>query len=168
MLQHYSFLKIRIQFFVFRSFGHPYLVELTRWEPSDSMLTTVEPQTPKKVDETPLIEVSNARDLNCMLKDLMYAKEIAVDLEHHSYRSFLGLTCLMQISTREKDYVIDGFTLREDLYLLNDIFADPKIVKVCNNLFVLTVTLGQFHEHTSTLKIEYILSYCVGFSWCCV
>jgi exosome complex exonuclease RRP6 len=33
--------------------------------------------------------------------------EIAVDLEAHSYRSFLGFVCLMQLSTRDEDWLID-------------------------------------------------------------
>uniref|UniRef100_A0A8C5AL49 Exosome component 10 n=1 Tax=Gadus morhua TaxID=8049 RepID=A0A8C5AL49_GADMO len=51
-------------------------------------------------------------------------------VQHHSYRSFLGLTCLMQISTREQDYIIDSLELRGELYLLNEVFTDPDIVKV--------------------------------------
>jgi len=52
--------------------------------------------------------------------------------QHHSYRTFLGLTCLMQISTREQDYIIDTLELRGELYLLNEVFTDPAIVKVTN------------------------------------
>lgn len=50
--------------------------------------------------------------------------------QHHSYRSFQGFTCLMQISTREKDYVVDTLLLRHKLYVLNEVFTDPSIVKV--------------------------------------
>jgi exosome complex exonuclease RRP6 len=53
-----------------------------------------------------------------------------VDLEHHDYRSFQGFTCLMQISTRDEDFVIDALVLRNELHLLNKSFTDPKIVKV--------------------------------------
>ncbi|KAL0288926.1 UNVERIFIED_CONTAM: protein RRP6-like 2 [Sesamum calycinum] len=35
-----------------------------------------------------------------------------VDLEHNQYRSFQGLTCLMQISTRTEDFIIDTPRLR--------------------------------------------------------
>ncbi|XP_075920721.1 uncharacterized protein LOC142923469 isoform X9 [Petromyzon marinus] len=49
---------------------------------------------------------------------------------HHSYRSFLGITCLMQISTREEDFIIDTLMLRDDLHILNEAFTNPKIVKV--------------------------------------
>ncbi|XP_075920144.1 exosome complex component 10-like isoform X2 [Petromyzon marinus] len=49
---------------------------------------------------------------------------------HHSYRSFLGITCLMQISMREEDFIIDTLMLRDDLHILNEAFTNPNIVKV--------------------------------------
>ena len=33
-----------------------------------------------------------------------YRAEIAIELEHHNYRTFGGFVCLMQISTREEDF----------------------------------------------------------------
>jgi len=35
--------------------------------------------------------------LNEMMEHLRKFKEIAFDLEHHSYRSFQGITCLIQV-----------------------------------------------------------------------
>jgi exosome complex exonuclease RRP6 len=65
-----------------------------------------------------------------MLNDLKQANEIAVDLEHHDYRSYHGFVCLMQISTRKQDWIVDTLELREDLIALNEVFANPNIVKV--------------------------------------
>lgn len=65
-----------------------------------------------------------------MLSKLRNAAEIAVDLEHHSYRTFGGFVCLMQLSTREEDFVVDTLAVREELEELNEVFTDPKIVKV--------------------------------------
>jgi hypothetical protein len=65
-----------------------------------------------------------------MLQELKSAKEIAVDLEHHDQRSYIGFVCLMQISTRKKDWIVDTLKLRGELQILNEIFADPKIIKV--------------------------------------
>lgn len=66
-----------------------------------------------------------------MLAELKKAKEIAVDLEHHDAHSYQGLVSLMQISTREKDWVVDTLQpWREELQILNEVFADPKILKV--------------------------------------
>lgn len=65
-----------------------------------------------------------------MLEKLKVASEIAVDLEHHDYRSFGGFVCLVQISTRDEDFVVDTLSLREELIVLNEVFTDPNIVKV--------------------------------------
>ena len=65
-----------------------------------------------------------------MLQKLRTAEELAVDLEHHSYRTFAGFLCLMQISTREQDFVVDTLQLRDELEELNETFTDPSIVKV--------------------------------------
>lgn len=36
----------------------------------------------------------------------------------------------MQISTRETDYIIDTLALRNKLFVLNEIFTNPNVVKV--------------------------------------
>lgn len=85
---------------------------------------------PRKIEETPLVHVDTAAALKNMIEELNEATEIAVDVEHHSYRTFQGITCLLQLSSRKKDYIVDALALREELHELNEIFADPKIVKV--------------------------------------
>jgi len=68
-----------------------------------------------------------------MATKLKAAKEIAVDLEHHSYRTYRGFLCLMQISTREEDFIVDLLvpSVRDSIRnTLGEIFADPEIVKV--------------------------------------
>lgn len=66
-----------------------------------------------------------------MLSELKTAKEIAIDLEHHDVHSYHGLVSLMQISTRDKDWVVDTLKpWREELQILNEVFTDPKILKV--------------------------------------
>lgn len=70
-------------------------------------------------------------DVRLMLQELRNAGEIAVDLEHHDAHSYIGLTCLMQISTRNKDWIVDTLQpWREELQILNEVFVDPRIVKV--------------------------------------
>jgi len=56
--------------------------------------------------------------------------EIAIDLEQHSYRSFQGFCCLMQVSTRTEDFLIDCLVLRPLMHILNRPFTNPRIVKV--------------------------------------
>jgi exosome complex exonuclease RRP6 len=65
-----------------------------------------------------------------MLAKLRNASEIAVDLEHHSYRSYAGFLCLMQISDRDQDWIVDLLAVREEIEALNEVFTDPAVVKV--------------------------------------
>ena len=75
--------------------------------------------------------VDTPETLLVMLNELKLAREIAVDLEHHDEHSYIGLVSLMQISTRNKDWIIDTLKpWREKLQVLNEVFTDPKILKV--------------------------------------
>lgn len=86
---------------------------------------------PVGLERTPYLYVETANDLRGMLEDLRQVSEVSFDVEH-SDRGYFGLTCLIQLSTRHKDYVIDCFApdVREWLFRLNDIFANPNILKV--------------------------------------
>lgn len=110
-------------------------MELERFNPPEEQLKEQTPVLPKPLSETPLIEVNTEEKLNLLLEDLRKYKEIAVDLEHHSYRSFLGITCLMQVSTQDTDYLIDTLALRDKLCILNEVFTKPSIVKVSKFIF---------------------------------
>lgn len=48
----------------------------------------------------------------------------------HSSKSYEGMTCLIQISTRLKDYIIDVFPIWEHVPRLKAVIGDPNIVKV--------------------------------------
>ncbi|XP_072442824.1 exosome complex component 10 [Chiloscyllium punctatum] len=110
--------------------AHPYQYELNHFEPSESVLAKTEPQMYKPLSETNFQLITTFNELVELNEKLSKCKEFAVDLEHHSYRSFLGLTCLIQLSTREEDFVIDTLELRSEMYILNEVFSDPSIVKV--------------------------------------
>lgn len=114
---------------VFR-FSHPYEFELDRFTPSEEFLTVAEEVVPLPVDRTPLVEINSSDQLSKLVEDLRTHKILAIDLEHHSYRSFMGITCLMQISTVDTDYLIDTLALRNDLWVLNEVFTKPDIIKV--------------------------------------
>jgi exosome complex exonuclease RRP6 len=90
---------------------------------------------PVPLETNDLIWVDNLTSFNAMLNDLKQASDIAVDLEHHDYRSYHGFVCLMQISTRKQDWIVDTLELREELIALNEVFTDPKIVKVIHYHF---------------------------------
>lgn len=59
-------------------------------------------------------------------------KEIAIDVEHHNFRSFQGLVCLVQLSTRWGDYIIDALSpeVRAFSERMNEVMADPSKIKV--------------------------------------
>lgn len=95
------------------------------------MFESSTPILPTPFESTTFKWVTTVSDLESMVDELRGATEIAVDLEHHSYRSYSGFLCLMQISTRQQDYIVDLLVLREELVVLNEVFSDPKIIKVC-------------------------------------
>ncbi|XP_073513328.1 exosome complex component 10 isoform X2 [Phyllobates terribilis] len=111
-------------------FSHPYQYELDHFVPVESSLKVPEIQPYCPVGESSCQLITTLEDLVQLNEKLLRCSEFAIDLEHHSYRSFLGLTCLMQISTRTDDYIIDVLELRSDLHILNESFTDPAIVKV--------------------------------------
>ncbi|RKP33043.1 hypothetical protein METBISCDRAFT_11204, partial [Metschnikowia bicuspidata] len=106
-------------------------------------------------------EASSLRDMTEALKSL---KEIAVDLEHHDYRSYYGLTCLMQISNRERDWIIDTIALRDELFLLNEVFTNPHIIKVFHGASMDIIWLQRdFGIYVVSLFDTYHASKALGF-----
>lgn len=59
----------------------------------------------------PVIWVDSQESLSRMIAELKLSELFALDLEHHSIRSFLGFTCLMQIFTRTIDWLVDTIKL---------------------------------------------------------
>ncbi|ETW81983.1 hypothetical protein HETIRDRAFT_318347 [Heterobasidion irregulare TC 32-1] len=109
---------------------HPYRYEITHLSYPACMFQPQPPISPRSFSETPFTWVSSLTDFTTMLGKLKNAREIAIDLEHHSFRTYSGFVCLMQISTREEDWVVDTLELREEMEELNEVFTDPNIIKV--------------------------------------
>ncbi|KAF7331658.1 Exosome complex exonuclease RRP6 [Mycena kentingensis (nom. inval.)] len=111
---------------------HPYRYEITHIQYPQRMFVSAEPIPPTPFESTSAVWVSTPDTLEAMLDDLRKAQEIAIDLEHNNYRSFAGIVCLMQVSTRTNDWIVDTLALRDELATgaLNEVFTDPKIVKV--------------------------------------
>ncbi|KAG6437430.1 hypothetical protein SASPL_102347 [Salvia splendens] len=111
-------------------FLHP-LEKLSALDFVDSSESTVEPEKPLPLEVTPFKFVEEVKDLKQLAIKLRNVDEFAVDLEHNQYRSFQGLTCLMQISTRTEDFVIDTLKLRVHIGPhLRELFKDPTKRKV--------------------------------------
>lgn len=117
-------------------YEHPYQEEIENQEYDHSVILKSEPIASQPWDTTEAVWVDNTEALGKMLSDLKGATELAVDLEHHDYRSYYGIVCLMQISTRSTDYLVDTISLRDDLHVLNEVFASPKILKVFHGAFM--------------------------------
>ena len=112
-------------------YGHPYGAEIKALRYPEFVYRSSPPISFLPFESTKATFVDTLEGVNLMLHELKAAKEIAVDLEHHDTHSYVGLTSLMQISTRDNDWVVDTLKpWREELQILNEVFADPKIVKV--------------------------------------
>ncbi|KAF8517423.1 ribonuclease H-like domain-containing protein [Hysterangium stoloniferum] len=117
-----------------QSGSHPYQDEITQLSPPAHYLSPPSsPSTPIAFEASPpLIHISHVSQLPSLLEALKQTTDFAVDLEHHTYRSFSGFVCLMQISTRTQDWIIECLDpeIRVELVQLNEVFTDPNIVKV--------------------------------------
>ncbi|EXJ67153.1 uncharacterized protein A1O5_09800 [Cladophialophora psammophila CBS 110553] len=112
-------------------YNHPYAREIEDYKYPPSVYKFNHPIPFSPIGETEHIFVDTEEGVIEMLEELKAAEEIAIDLEHNDLRSYVGLVCLMQISTRKKDWIIDTLKpWREKLQMLNQVFADPKILKV--------------------------------------
>ena len=147
------------------SFPHPYEYEINNLDLNQlDIVDSVQVQNPSKLATDNLFFVNSTETLDKMMQDLQCEKEIAVDLEHNHKRSFQGITCLIQISTRKNDYIIDPFPIWNQLQLLNKVFTDKKITKVFHgadfdvqwlerDFGVYVVNMFDTHQASITLKL---------------
>jgi len=113
-----------------QSYLHPYEFELLKFQPPAEQLQKQKPVLPALMADTELMVVNTVESLQQALEELRQAPQIAIDVEHHSYRTFMGITCLVQMSTRNKDYIFDTLTLRDEMHILNLVLTDPKKLKI--------------------------------------
>ncbi|XP_025996569.1 exosome component 10 [Solenopsis invicta] len=148
-------------------FNHPYEFELDKFQVPECQLKKRVCVRYKSLDDTRFVFIDKPTDIQTLLEDLRNHKEIAVDLEHHSYRTFQGITCLMQISTITTDYLIDTLTLRSELHRLNEIFTKPSILKVFHgadmdilwlqrDLSLYVVNMFDTHQAARQLNLPYL------------
>lgn len=85
----------------------------------------------RSMESTPCTFIRTEEELFEVADRLKRVGEVAIDIENHSVRSFQGFTCLIQMSTRREDVVVDALALRGSVHrALAPIFADESIVKV--------------------------------------
>jgi exosome complex exonuclease RRP6 len=115
---------------------NPYLAEIETYDNSIENLEfnlQVTPEKYKLAEETEFLYVETVEDLKTLKDHLNEERvlEIAIDLEAHTIRSYQGLTCLLQISTRFKDFIVDTLKLRSQIGdSLREIFDNPAKTKV--------------------------------------
>lgn len=102
------------------SYPHPYQPELDTYEPPDGQLTRVQPQRPTAVNSSDHADdnatwVDTVEGLRDLQRTLDAEMEIAIDLEAHNYRTYASFACLMQLSTRTRDYLVDVIALRSEV-----------------------------------------------------
>jgi ribonuclease D len=73
--------------------------------------------------------ITSQIDFNTAVKDFISAKHLAVDTEANSLYAYQEQVCLIQISTKQGDYIIDVLAV-DDLAPLGDLFQDPAIEKI--------------------------------------
>jgi len=109
---------------------HPYEPEISALEYEKAPCKPVKEQLYGSLKKVPCHWVDTLPQLEELAEKLTEVETFAVDLEHHDYRTYLGIVCLMQISTRDEDFLIDTLALHDDMHVLNPAFTDPSIVKV--------------------------------------
>jgi ribonuclease D len=77
----------------------------------------------------PYKHIKHQSDWQECLRDLAQAPQIAIDLEANGMFAYREQMCLIQISTRDQDYIVDPFA-KLDLEPLGVLIADPTIEKV--------------------------------------
>lgn len=123
---------------------NPYYFEINEYTPVSHALNVpqaneLNPPPPLNLDDPtsgpiPFLWVDDEASFEKLHVHLMEdkVKEIAIDVEHHNFRSFQGLVCLVQISTRWQDFIIDGLSpyIRNISYRLNEVLANEEKVKI--------------------------------------
>jgi hypothetical protein len=140
-------------------YDHPYKTEIEQYSYPESVYTTADPIQYHPFESTTATFVDTPKALEKMLAELKGATEIAIDLEHHDTRSYVGIVCLMQISTRDRDWIVDTLKpWRRRLECLNEVFTDPKIVKVIAR-----------NRKAHFLPVQFMLNiFQTGLPWCTI
>eukprot|EP01028_Stygiella_incarcerata_P002387 TRINITY_DN1445_c0_g1_i2.p1 TRINITY_DN1445_c0_g1~~TRINITY_DN1445_c0_g1_i2.p1 ORF type:complete len:824 (-),score=209.04 TRINITY_DN1445_c0_g1_i2:93-2564(-) len=114
----------------FGHYAHPYEEELGSLTYEKKSMKPREEMMYLPLDRTPLTWVDTLGALRQLEECLEKEDMFAIDLENHSFRSFQGYLCLMQISTRNQDFLVDVIELRSHMQVLLPSFTNPHILKV--------------------------------------
>lgn len=105
---------------------HPYAAELAALAPPAHFLSkppqpASRPPAAESFAKTPFEWVGDAETLDKMISEIRQVgeeglKDLAIDLEHHDYRSWSGITCLMQVRPIQSARPGPNFVPRADLF----------------------------------------------------
>jgi len=112
-------------------YSNPYEHEIAAFKPSESELSAPPVKRPyPALHLTPCHWVDTEAALQQLGLKLSLCTEFALAIQHHVYRSYKGFVCLLQISTREESFLVDTLEVRSGLYMLNEVFTNPRITKL--------------------------------------
>ncbi|KAI0391553.1 ribonuclease H-like domain-containing protein [Xylariaceae sp. FL0594] len=146
-------------------YKHPYEAEILSLSYPKTVFEKKDPINYLPFESTTANFVDTFEGVLEMLEELKQATVIAIDTEHHDFRTYNGLLSLMQISTREKDWIVDTLQpWRHKLEVLNEVFANPKIIKVLHGAYMDIIWLqrdlglyvvGLFDTYEAATALDY-------------
>jgi len=76
--------------------------------------------------------IENHRDLEALAQELLSKKVVAIDTEADSFYHYFDKTCLVQIATRQQNYLVDPLALGgpAELAPLGPVLASPDVRKI--------------------------------------
>ena len=110
--------------------------------------------------------IETRADLDTLAQDLLTEKVVAVDTEADSFYHYFDKTCLVQIATRRRVFLIDPLAMNgpESLQPLGPMFASPDVRKIFHaaeyDIFVLKRDCGfTFSNLFDTMVSAQLLGY---------
>lgn len=91
--------------------------------------------------------IRRTSELRRLVNELKQESLLAVDTESNSLYAYYEQVCLVQLSTRQQDYIIDPLAM-EDMSPLGDLLADPQIEVVFHAAEYDVITLKRDFEFT--------------------
>ncbi len=122
---------------------HPFKNQIVNWNPSISMLIHTSLQFPRKIEI-----IDTQEKLASMVKDFEWYNEYTVILQTTT-ETYTPLVSIIQISSFEKDYFIDGITLFDKIPdKLSTFFQDATKVKIFHNSLHILLLQQNFNIFT--------------------
>jgi ribonuclease D len=110
--------------------------------------------------------IENQQELEALAQELLSKKVVAIDTEADSFYHYFDKTCLVQIATRQRTYLVDPLTLGGPVELapLAPVLASPEIRKIFHaaeyDIYVLKRDCGfSFANLFDTMVSAQLLGY---------